>query len=69
MAEFRAAEVKVVGPRELPSNGRVRVWMDSGSGPGFEMKVLPEHLTLAESDDGQGAQAVYDLTVFYCDRG
>lgn len=54
--------IVVVGPRELPEEGRVRVWMDSGSGGGSHVEVLPEHLALAECDDGNGTVALYNLT-------
>lgn len=66
MAEYRPADVMVTGPRELPTGGLVRVWLDTGSGPGHEIEVCPQHLALADNDDGKGTQAVYALGVFYC---
>lgn len=61
MAEPGNAGIVVVGPRKLPKEGRVRVWMDSGSGGGAHIGVLPEHLVLAECDDGTGTVALYNL--------
>lgn len=62
MAEPGATGIVVVGPRKLPRDGRVRVWMDSGSGGGSHIDVLPQHLALAESDSGEGTVALYNLT-------
>jgi hypothetical protein len=53
--------ILTVGPRELPTEGKVRVWIDIGSGPGYMRDVPVDRLTLAEGDDGQGKSAVYRL--------
>lgn len=66
MTEFLAMEVQVVGPRPLPADGPVRVWVDSGSGWGHNIEVAREYLVLSRSDDGQGSTAIYDLAVFFC---
>ncbi|MFY1698478.1 MULTISPECIES: hypothetical protein [unclassified Solwaraspora] len=42
------AETLVVGPRQLPGSGLVRVWIDSGSGGGSYIKVRREQLAPAE---------------------
>ncbi|MDG4791387.1 hypothetical protein O7626_36765 [Micromonospora sp. WMMD1102] len=66
MASFAPTEIPVVGPRELPADGRVRVWTDSGSGHGHEITVCAEHLMLSVLDSGTGETAIYDLRIFYC---
>ncbi|MEQ4302707.1 hypothetical protein ABNF97_15115 [Plantactinospora sp. B6F1] len=66
MASFAPTEIRVVGPRELPADGKVQVWTDSGSGHGHEIRVCTEHLMLSVLDSGDGATAIYDLRVFYC---
>lgn len=66
MAEFQPTGANVVGPRELPKNGQARVWIDSGSGPGHQISVRPEDLTLSELDDGQGRTAIYNLRTYHC---
>lgn len=53
--------ILTVGPRNLPSHGRVRVWIDIGSGPGHMRDVLVCQLTLADQDDGRGDSALYRL--------
>jgi hypothetical protein len=58
--------VPVVGPRELPAAGPVRVWVDSGSGSGHEIHVPAEHLDLSKDDDGRSASAIYALRVREC---
>ncbi|MGX7669968.1 hypothetical protein [Plantactinospora sp. DSM 117369] len=66
MATFGPTEILVVGPRELPADGRVRVWVDSGSGSGQNIEVCAEHLMLSVRDTGEGSTAIYDLRVFFC---
>lgn len=57
----------VIGPRILPpDDSPVRVWLDTGSGPGQEILVRAGDLSLAPDDDGQSVQAVYRLPFFYC---
>lgn len=56
----------VVGPRELPVAGPVRVWVDTGNGPGCEVQVPAEHLALSEDDDGYSASAIYCLRMREC---
>ncbi|MEU4164851.1 hypothetical protein [Actinoplanes sp. NPDC026670] len=53
--------ILTVGPRNLPANGLVRVWIDIGSGPGYMREVRCDQLTLADEDDGEGDSAVYRL--------
>jgi hypothetical protein len=53
--------ILTVGPRPLPANGMVPVWIDTGSGPGYERQVHVDQLFLAADDDGQGDSAVYEL--------
>jgi hypothetical protein len=53
--------VLTVGPRQLPADGWARVWIDTGSGPGFVRRVRNDRLTLAKSDDGDGQSAIYNL--------
>ncbi|MEV6845030.1 hypothetical protein [Actinoplanes sp. NPDC051411] len=60
--------VLVVGPRELPDDGFVRVWIDSGSTAGAEIPVPAANLTLADEDDGRGSAAVYALHARQCWR-
>lgn len=54
-----------VGPRELPDDGMVRVWVDHGSGAGHEITVPVRHLVLAELDNGSGTTAIYALGVLH----
>lgn len=56
----KAYSVPVVGPRELPKDGPVRVWIDGGSGPGHKIEVRPADLAPSELDDGRGPTAIYD---------
>jgi hypothetical protein len=58
--------IPVVGPRHLPSAGTVRVWIDAGSGPGYDIEVRPEDLTPDPHDDGLTDRAVYSLTIREC---
>ena len=60
-AGFRRRPILTVGPRVLPEDRWVRVWIDTGSGPGSVRKVPTERLTLAEVDDGEGPHAFYRL--------
>jgi hypothetical protein len=53
--------VLTVGPRPLPADGWAKVWIDTGSGPGFVRRVRNDRLTLAETDDGDGQSAIYNL--------
>ena len=53
--------IPTVGPRQLPAHGRVSVWIDTGSGPGYQREVCVSRLTLAEFDDGEGDSAIYHL--------
>ncbi|MFY1670850.1 hypothetical protein ACN27G_12910 [Plantactinospora sp. WMMB334] len=66
MVAFKPTEVMVVGPRTLPADGPVKVWIDLGSGPGRELLVRSEHLRLSVQDSGDGPTALYDLRVFFC---
>ncbi|GAA4924248.1 hypothetical protein [Actinoplanes utahensis] len=51
-----------MGPRELPCDGWVDVWIDSGAGPGHTRRVRTCRLELAaDLDDGQGTSAFYML--------
>ncbi|MEO3776971.1 hypothetical protein ABGB16_08970 [Micromonospora sp. B11E3] len=68
VAEFQPTGAIVVGPRELPTDGRAWVWIDSGSGPGHKISVRHEDLTLSELDDGQGQAAIYNLRTYRCRR-
>lgn len=58
--------VLVVGPRELPRNGQVEVWIDAGSGAGYETMVPSDLLALSSLDDGEGVSAIYELRVRQC---
>lgn len=58
--------ILVVGPRELPSEGEVRVWLDTGSRSGYEISVPARDLTVADMDDGKGTSAVYALREREC---
>lgn len=60
------AAILAVGPRELPDGGKVRIWVDTGSGPGHEILVPAADLTVAEEDDGEGVAAVYTLPAREC---
>lgn len=53
--------VLTVGPRRLPTDGWVNVWIDTGSGPGYVRQVCSDRLTLADADDGAGESAIYHL--------
>lgn len=53
------AEALVVGPRQLPGSGLVRVWIEGGSGGGSYIKVRREQLAPAEMDSGEGEAAIY----------
>ncbi|GIF45041.1 hypothetical protein Axi01nite_93520 [Actinoplanes xinjiangensis] len=53
--------ILTVGPRELPADGWARVWIDTGSGPGFVREVQVDRLALAEIDNGEGPHAYYLL--------
>lgn len=67
MPEPRRVRVLLVGPRELPEDGVVEVWADSGSGGrGQELRVPVQDLKLAEIDDGRGRSAVYELRTYHC---
>lgn len=62
--------ILAVGPRELPDDGMVWVWVDTDSRAGHEVAVpvpVPvRDLVLAELDDGQGTSAIYALQVREC---
>ncbi|GGK00476.1 hypothetical protein GCM10010123_32980 [Pilimelia anulata] len=51
--------ILAVGPRELPADGIVRVWVDTGSGCGREIAVTADRLVIADLDNGRGTSAVY----------
>ena len=59
-------EVFAVGPRELPEDGLVRVWIDAGSAFGRDILVRVGDLQMAGDDDGQGTSATYALLVRTC---
>jgi hypothetical protein len=64
MTERPPAIVPVVGPRPLPADGDVDVWMDTGSGFGYARRATVDQLALnPSSDDGEGEAAIYDLTL------
>lgn len=57
--------ILVVGPRDLPESGTVRVWVDVGSGGSGQKITVPfENLRRADRDDGQGRAAIYQLTTY-----
>ena len=58
--------ILAVGPRELPDDGLIQVWVDSGSGSGHEITVPATDLAVAEQDDGRGTSAIYALRVREC---
>jgi len=58
--------ILAVGPRDLPDNGLIQVWVDSGSGSGHEIMVPAADLAVAEQDDGHGASAIYAFHVREC---
>jgi hypothetical protein len=60
------AMLVVVGPRELPSDGHVTVWIDTGSGPGREITVPVNDLDLADVNRGDCA-GTYVLGERECD--
>jgi hypothetical protein len=53
--------ILTVGPRPLPETGHARVWIDTGSGPGYVRDVPVGRLTLADVDDGHGPCGYYLL--------
>ncbi len=53
--------MRVVGPRQLPDEGTVDVWFDTGSRAGVMRPVLPSQLVLDASDDGRGEAAIYEI--------
>lgn len=55
--------ILVIGPRELPGTGTVRVWADAGSGAGRgqPITVSVNELTLSDHDRGEGRSALYML--------
>jgi hypothetical protein len=56
--------VPVVGPRLLPTDGDVHVWLDTGSGFGYARRATVDQLALNPSlDDGEGETAIYDLAL------
>jgi hypothetical protein len=59
-------DVLAVGPRELPTSGTVRVWIDTGSAFGKEVLVPVGHLHMTGDDDGQGTSAIYALRMRTC---
>ncbi|BEL06411.1 hypothetical protein Q0Z83_046020 [Actinoplanes sichuanensis] len=60
--------ILVVGPRDLPADGLVSVWIDSGSGPGYTRQVRATDLSLSSKhDDGRDDDAIYALTLAECD--
>ena len=61
LAGVRRGSILTVGPRVLSEDGWARVWIDTGSGPGYIRMVPAEQLTLAEVDDGEGPYAFYRL--------
>jgi hypothetical protein len=58
--------ILAVGPRDLPADGLIQVWLDSGSGSGHEVVVSAPDLAVADLDDGQGRSALYTLRVREC---
>ena len=61
VAAFASGPARAVGPRPLPDSGTARVWIDTGSGPGYEREVTVDRLTLAPDDDGHGPCGYYIL--------
>ncbi|MEV6300395.1 hypothetical protein AB0M02_13400 [Actinoplanes sp. NPDC051861] len=57
----------VVGPSKLPPDGDVRVWMDTGSGPGYEFAVPVKDLGVVNDDQADDRGRVYSLTERECD--
>lgn len=53
--------VLAVGPRPLPAEGTAVVWIDTGSGPGYQREVAVSQLSLAPVDDGHGPCGYYLL--------
>ncbi|MDG4764577.1 hypothetical protein O7632_10750 [Solwaraspora sp. WMMD406] len=58
------AHVLVVGPRQLPEDSVVKVWIDSGSTGGGTIQVRRDRLTLAEIDSGEGSVAIYQMRTY-----
>ncbi|GIF03203.1 hypothetical protein Asi03nite_07410 [Actinoplanes siamensis] len=57
----------VVGPRDLPADGHVTVWIDTGSGPGYEITVAATDLDMVDSDQGNSNDRIYSLAIRECD--
>lgn len=53
--------VAVAGPRPLPEEGTAVVWIDTGSGPGYQREVDVSQLSLSPIDDGHGPCGYYLL--------
>ena len=53
--------ILAIGPRDLPANGMVQVWMDAGSGATGQRVTVPiKCLTLSDRDRGEGLTALYE---------
>lgn len=59
--------IPVVGPRELPEQGLVTVWFDTGSGPGYQRQVWAQDLRPAFPADDQSSAGIYRLSLVECD--
>jgi hypothetical protein len=59
--------VLVVGPRKLPADGQVTVWVDAGSGPGYEIAVPVRDLAPVEDNHGDEAARTYQVAVRECE--
>ncbi len=57
----------VMGPKELPPDGRVTVWVDSGSGPGHEVTVPVNDLGVTDGGPADGREAIHVLGDRECD--
>ncbi|MFY1704691.1 hypothetical protein ACN28G_23680 [Micromonospora sp. WMMA1923] len=59
---METGEILAVGPRELPQNGTVQVWVDAGSGSSGQRIVVPvTSLQPDDNDHGEGKTALYIL--------
>lgn len=57
------SSILAIGPRELPANGVVTVWLDAGSGSsGQRITVSVKDLQVAKLDSGHGMSAIYELS-------
>lgn len=55
--------ILAVGPRDLPTDGTVQVWIDSGNTVGRNISVPVDELQVADMDDGESDAAIYVLGV------